>query len=642
MSELEVPAPSIEIKNGKDVGEMPDVSSAPRVSSELENKNAKDSISSKGLSATSNSTPKEVGLDELSDNGSFSDNESVYSYDSSPEEDELLPSAEPSQSNVESIEILKDLRTTIENSFQAHSSKTFIDLENVQEDAQNRFTVNLNVDPDGRVLEEMPEVMASTHAPKTGVGKLPTLDPSDTTQSLTVDSSKVKGEHDGAAENDAGSEEFGATTSEGKPGVEGSVPVTPKGKEDGQQEEASNAKMEEPDIHLPQAHGGAGEVRSNEKIIANNGWDELTESDLKKLFESQIQVDVLKENETIIEKADEQHTLNESSDLRPDTRGEKSSLPDHLEAHTTTEEKQELSGQVKSSDDKTITSTKQEQTSEADARGKSIALKDENQSITFNSQHLHDQLNLGFENRIVVKGGDVEPFKEAVHACLDRFIDEKVTVGSEQNLPEGFGPYLFKDEVFIEALAHYKGLTVDEIKKDLVDKIPELERAKADFTVWLKSIFIGTERSLFLNEGLKAMDEEFGNESLRNISDLEPVKLVFQQILEEVVGNPEVDLDDYETSGRFFKDDRFVEAFAVLSKRSISETKEYLSKKAHEFERRSGRETESWLFDLLNDVKLTQTEKAKDISVISWAANLITKSIQRVRKFSETKLGVRW
>lgn len=102
--------------------------------SQLKEAKAEDLISSKGLSVTSNSTREEVGLDKLSDNGS------VYSYDSSPEEDELLPSAELSQSDLENVTILEDSQKIIGNWFKENSSKTLGNLENVQDAVKASFS----------------------------------------------------------------------------------------------------------------------------------------------------------------------------------------------------------------------------------------------------------------------------------------------------------------------------------------------------------------------------------------------------------------------------------------------------------------------------------------------------------------------
>lgn len=108
---------------------------------------------------------------------------------------------------------------------------------------------------------------------------------------------------------------------------------------------------------------------------------------------------------------------------------------------------------------------------------------------TVDFRYLHEQVDLEFNQYDDLQENEnIEVARNAVHDCLNKFIDERVIVGSERKPPEGFGPYLFKDEAFIDAWGQYAGLAADEIKKDLKEKIPELENAKADLSEWLKVI----------------------------------------------------------------------------------------------------------------------------------------------------------
>lgn len=102
--------------------------------SQLKEANAEVPISAQGLSATSKSQPEKVSREE------FPDNESVYSYDSSLEEDELLPSAEPHQSALENDTILEGSQKIIGNWFKENPSKTLGNPENVQDAVKASFS----------------------------------------------------------------------------------------------------------------------------------------------------------------------------------------------------------------------------------------------------------------------------------------------------------------------------------------------------------------------------------------------------------------------------------------------------------------------------------------------------------------------
>lgn len=281
------------------------------------------------------------------------------------------------------------------------------------------------------------ESTAFTHDPDTSVEQLPTLDPSNTTKPITVDLIQVQSEHAGKAEDNPGFKEVGTTTNEYKldPDVEDSVPLGSKGQEDDQNRVAVNLNVD-PD--------------GNVSVI----MPEL---------------------------------IAPTHDL--ETGVEQPPALDPLDTPAKTEEQEIFSTTAKSAGDKNATSEVGTNTEEVDTGKEAAFLEKKDKFATFNSQYLHDQVDLEFSNEILVEGGDVGPARSAVHECLDRFIAEKITVGNEQNLTEGFGPYLFRDEAFIEAWGHYTDLTADEIKKDLAEKIPELENAKADLSEWLKVIF---------------------------------------------------------------------------------------------------------------------------------------------------------
>lgn len=404
----------------------------------------------------------------------------------------------------------------------------------------NREVNQVTTSPEGEDLlnegrSAITESKASTQDPEKGVEKPPTVDPSNTAKSLTVDSSKVKGKHDGVTEDNAGSEEFRATTSEDKPGVKDSVPVSPKGKEDDQNSLIVNlngdpdgrVSVEMPELIAPTHDPERGveqslvidqldttksptvdlsEVQSEYagKAEDNAGFKEVGTKANEYKPDPDVEDSVPLDSKG--QESDQTHftvklsmdpdvdvLVNMPEDMEPThnpkTGAEQPPALDPLDTPAKTEGQEIFLTTAKSAGDKNAASEVETDKDEADIGDEAAFLEKEDKFATFNSQHLHDQVDLEFANEILVEGGDVGPARSAVHKCLDRFIAEKITVGREQNLTERFGPYLFRDEAFIEAWGHYTGLTADEIKKDLAEKIPELENAKADLSEWLKVIF---------------------------------------------------------------------------------------------------------------------------------------------------------